>query len=133
MVLGSRVTLAMFLLGLALIVFLPSKGHVALGLVGRIASVLSRYGLLPETTFYAVEFTANIVLFVPLGFLLPMALKSFRSRPVVLTAIVGFLFSCGIELLQFIVPGRVSDPRDLVSNTLGAIFGAIIASFYLRK
>lgn len=64
------------------------------------------------------EFGLNILLFVPIGIIAVRFLRSWWLRilgPLVLT----FL----IESLQLPLPDRVSDPRDIVANMLGALIG----------
>ena len=70
------------------------------------------------------EFAANILLFVPLGFLLRFV---FPRGGWVGAVLAGAAISVVIEVLQTFTP-RVSDPRDLLANTTGAIVGALIAA-----
>lgn len=71
----------------------------------------------------------NVLLFVPLGFFLPVLWKWFRSfwR----TALFGFGFSLSIELLQLMTP-RATDINDLMTNTLGTIMGWCLGRAVLR-
>lgn len=62
----------------------------------------------------------NVVLFLPLGFLLPLLWVDFRS--VWKTLLVGFLTSLTVELLQ-IFTYRATDVNDLMTNTLGTLLG----------
>lgn len=67
----------------------------------------------------------NVVLFVPLGLILPLFLRISSARRVAMT---GFFLSLGIELAQFVADvtvstGRVADVDDLLGNTLGALVG----------
>lgn len=62
----------------------------------------------------------NIIMFMPLGFLLPLIWKEYDNLP--RTTITGFCFSVGIELCQ-LLNRRASDIDDLIMNTLGAIIG----------
>jgi VanZ family protein len=39
---------------------------------------------------------------------------------------IPFLMTLGIETAQIWVPGRVSDIRDVISNTLGAMVGVLV-------
>jgi len=66
----------------------------------------------------------NIVLFVPLGWLLPMVWPQLQSlrRVVVLVAAC----SIAIELAQFAVPGRTPTTDDVLLNTVGGLIGAIM-------
>ncbi len=76
-------------------------------------------------TFGKVEFGANIVMFVPIGFFGALALPRLRWL-VVPAAIVA---SAGIELLQFArLPDRVGTPRDVVANGIGALVGYLLAA-----
>ena len=62
----------------------------------------------------------NIILFVPLGFMLPFLWKKYNSlRP---TLMFGFGMSLAIELLQ-ILTYRSTDINDLIANTCGALLG----------
>ncbi len=60
----------------------------------------------------------NIALFGPLGFVLPRALGSTR---VALVALI--LLAVGIEVSQLVIPGRDSNPSDVLFNTLGGVLG----------
>lgn len=71
----------------------------------------------------------NVVLFVPLGFFLPVFWKHFK--PVFRTVLFGFCTSLLIEVLQ-IFTFRASDVNDLMTNTLGALIGWILARITLR-
>jgi glycopeptide antibiotics resistance protein len=70
------------------------------------------------------EFIANILLFVPLGVLLRVGLPRLTW---VFAAVVGSAVSVVVEVLQ-VGSVRVSDPRDLVANTVGAVAGALVVA-----
>lgn len=82
-----------------------------------------------------IPIAANVLLFVPWGFLLFIALYSVR-RPTlqtyVLTVLLGFTFTCGIEAWQYFLPSRVADVNDIIWNTIGALLGAILGHFRER-
>ena len=63
----------------------------------------------------------NIILFVPFGILLPLALGIKRK-----TILFGCLASCMIEILQFVFAMGTSDIDDIILNTLGTVFGYVI-------
>ena len=67
-----------------------------------------------------VPYVLNVLMTIPLGFLLPLLWPSFRSLPKV--ALTGFFFSLGIEGAQLFLI-RASTVDDLWTNTLGAIIG----------
>jgi glycopeptide antibiotics resistance protein len=81
-----------------------------------------------------VPIIANILLFVPWGFLLFIALYTV-DRPTmqtyVLTVLLGFTFTCAIEGWQYFLPDRVADINDIIWNTTGAFLGAILG--HLRE
>lgn len=72
------------------------------------------------------QLLGNVVLFVPLGFLLPML--STRCRRAAITAAVGLSVSVGIELVQLallltLAARRSVDVDDVVLNVAGACLG----------
>lgn len=71
----------------------------------------------------------NVLLFVPLGFFLPFFWKEFRSFGK--TVLFGFCTSLVIELLQ-IFTFRATDVNDLITNTLGAALGYLLARAVLK-
>ena len=75
-------------------------------------------------TFDRVEFAANVAMFVPLGI---FAVLWFGVRGWWTAPVLGFLTSGAIELAQAVfLDSRVSDARDLLSNTLGAVVGMLL-------
>ncbi|MGN0136324.1 VanZ family protein [Anaerotignum sp.] len=78
--------------------------------------------LIPFHHFFAntLQFLLNIVMFLPLGVLLPLLWKRFSSWKK--TAGFGFLFSLLIEISQLFC-FRITDLNDLLMNTLGAVLG----------
>lgn len=121
--LAARVLLAVFALLLAYTVLLPSDGHEVLGLVRSVAQVISGVGLPFWLVFRVLEFSANIVMFVPFGVLVPLAFGRLDGRVAWLTIAAGAGLSMAIELSQLVIPGRVSSVLDVVANTLGAAVG----------
>lgn len=72
----------------------------------------------------------NIILFITLGFFLPLLFKGFDS--VKKTLICGFLFSLSIEVLQ-ILTLRLTDVNDLITNTLGTLLGYLLLRIFYKK
>lgn len=68
----------------------------------------------------------NVVLFVPLGILLPFLWKKYRTWKA--SILFGFGMSLAIELLQ-ILTYRATDINDLIANTLGTAIGYGIYQF----
>lgn len=74
----------------------------------------------------------NIVLFLPLGFLLPIMYKQFRNF--IFLCIAAFLCSFLIESIQYFISinwgyNRIADIDDLVLNVIGSILGFILYVF----
>jgi VanZ family protein len=74
----------------------------------------------------------NIAGYVPAGFLLALALRSrLRTRTAVACAIVaGLLLSLAMEAMQMFLPGRIASNVDVLTNTLGAVIGALAAPLF---
>ena len=71
-------------------------------------------------TISRLEFTANIIMFLPVG-----ATAWWWTASVANSTLIGFCATAFIEIMQsFAVPGRFSDIRDIIANTLGALIGA---------
>ena len=62
----------------------------------------------------------NVIMFMPLGFLLPLIWRRYRKMG--RTVLTGFCMSLSIELLQLFCL-RVTDVDDLTMNTLGTAVG----------
>ena len=68
----------------------------------------------------------NIMLFVPMGYMLPYFSGWFRAKVRIRPAVACFLISFGIENLQLITRRGFYDMDDLVSNTIGGIIGQFL-------
>ena len=75
------------------------------------------------TTGYLSEMAFNVAMFIPVGALAALLIPR-RRWPLALLA--GVAFTTVIELVQVPEPHRISDPRDLVMNTMGAVFGVLL-------
>jgi hypothetical protein len=81
-------------------------------------------GLPAWITFGKIEFAANIVMFIPIGFFGALCLSRFRW----LIVPIAIAASTTIEYVQSTrLPDRVGTPRDVVANTLGAVLGLVLA------
>ncbi|HEX8169875.1 MAG TPA: VanZ family protein [Thermoanaerobaculia bacterium] len=82
-----------------------------------------------------VPMIANVLLFVPWGFLTFITLYTVE-RPTmqtyVLTILLGFSFSLCIEGWQYFLPSRVADINDVIWNTAGTILGTFLGHARLR-
>ena len=73
-----------------------------------------------------IDTILNVILFVPLGFFLPLLYKKYHNIKTV--ALTGFLFSLAVEFVQMFDWGS-SDVNDLMTNTAGSCIG--FAVYYL--
>lgn len=75
---------------------------------------------------------ANILVFVPWGFLMFLALdtpRRQRRQTYGLTFAAGLLFALALEIWQMFLPAPVTNPIDAVPNAFGALLGAAAAHF----
>lgn len=72
----------------------------------------------------------NILLFIPLGMVLPILWSRFRQKKY--TLLFGFGTSFVIELLQMLT-FRATDVNDLLTNTFGTYLGFLCADHLLQK
>ena len=92
--------------------------------VARAALVPHWPAVAAQLTYNHVEFTANILMFVPLGILLVLLLG---RRFWWLVILIGIAMTTVIENAQRFIPGRVSDFRDIESNSIGTVIGVLFA------
>lgn len=72
----------------------------------------------------------NILLFIPLGTMMPILWNKFRSQRN--TLLFGLGVSLAIELLQMLT-FRATDVNDLITNTLGTYLGFLCAQILLNR
>lgn len=79
---------------------------------------------------YSKNTFLNVLLFVPLGFLLPAIWSRYRSLKK--TLLIGLGLSLLIEILQ-IFTFRLTDVDDLLTNTAGAVIGYLLSRWFSAK
>lgn len=84
-------------------------------------TILSTWGKTAQEHAYFIE---NIMMFVPLGILLPMLFKKIRKLQY--CVLTGFLCSCTIEVSQLITQRGFCQLDDVITNTVGAVVGWMI-------
>lgn len=72
----------------------------------------------------------NIVMFIPLGIILPLMWTRYDDFKQ--TVRYGFYVSLLIEISQLFVRSRATDVNDLIMNTLGAVIGWLIYKLFSR-
>ena len=118
-----RVLLAAYITLIGVIVFWPTP--VDRPVAGRIRTAVGAVQEAGATSvsYNTVEITANVLMFVPLGVLLVLAVP---RLPWWWAPIAAGLFSCAIEFVQFaFVAQRNATVVDALANTSGAVIGAL--------
>ncbi|WP_449372228.1 VanZ family protein [Arthrobacter psychrolactophilus] len=121
-----RIALAatvMYIVGVVLIVFWPAPvDRPASGQLHTILNWLHNHGMPRFIGYGQVEFTANIVMFFPMGYITSAWLKKIWPG-----IILGSLASGLIELGQALfLPDRFATGMDVLANTIGAGVGAVL-------
>ncbi|WP_025157118.1 VanZ family protein [Leifsonia aquatica] len=93
------------------------------GLLTTLLALFAETPVLSWVDYDVVEFTANILMFVPMGALLTLLLGRERWW---LALALGVMATLTIEFVQLFLPARFSDARDLLANTLGTLIGIAI-------
>ena len=99
--------------------------------IGKLKSFSPEIVLIPFLDMISgpIDTVLNIVLFVPLGFFLPLLYKKYSRISNI--ALTGFLFSLSIEIVQMFGRGS-TDINDLITNTVGASLGYFIYKWFVR-
>lgn len=110
---------------LAFIVFWPRPVDRNLsGELARLLDLLHSAGVPAWINYELVEFSANVVLFLPAGLLLAAWLS---PRWAWLAAVAGVCCSAAIETGQaLLIAGRYGTAQDVIANGLGAALGTVM-------
>ena len=73
-----------------------------------------------EFTWFQIR--ANMLLFIPIGFFLPMIIK----KPFFMPLIAGVGVSVTIELLQLVLRRGTCETDDVISNSIGMLIGFVV-------
>ena len=130
----KRIKGTLFILYLGFIAYFGFFARIA----GRTRSHEDDYNLVPfysigkyvkvtgasEIPDFIINILGNIIVFMPVGIFLPYLFSNkpwaYKKRYVLM---IGFLFSLGVESIQYILSVGVFDVDDLILNTLGALIG----------
>lgn len=115
----ARVVLSLYGLGLAMIALWPVPVDSPAGpLLRRVTHVL------PALTYARIEFSSNILLFVPLGVLLMLILRRrYLILPIAIAVTVAIECSQALMLDQ-----RTPSVLDIIANTAGACVGMLVVA-----
>ncbi len=102
----------------------------------RVLAWLHTHGAPRWIDYHAVEYSANVAFFAPLGLFLAVLLRGRRwdsasarfAVGLALGTSVGLVLSCLAEGAQAaFLPDRFATADDVAANTLGAFLGAVLA------
>lgn len=96
-----------------------------------------RFAVPAEFTVYSegtvFDTVANVLLFVPLGFLYPLTRSRGGPALPVQAAILGLLLSGAVETAQLFERERYTSVLDLLANGAGALGGALLHGAVVRR
>lgn len=100
-------------------------------------SAISKYLRTHANYFYKILYAdTRLVAFGNLLMFTPLVIFTNRVFPKIklhLLLLGGFLLSLFIELSQLVIPGRVSDPVDLISNTFSVVLGIFVVRLLQQR
>ncbi|MGN7147491.1 VanZ family protein [Arthrobacter sp. SAFR-179] len=119
------------LIPLALVAYWPSPVDQPIsGQLTAVLHFLHGHGIPGWFNYQFVEAVANVVLFVPVGFVGALSFSEQRWWQI---GAFGLLISGCIELGQLLfLHDRFASPSDIVTNTSGAIIGALLATLAVQ-
>jgi VanZ family protein len=81
------------------------------------------------STYTAFDAAINLLSYLPFGLLVGLALRARFSAVASLAGALclGVLLSAGMEYLQMYLPARISSNMDMLTNSAGALLGALLA------
>ena len=81
-------------------------------------------------TYSSFDSIANLLAYLPFGLLLGLSLRARlgAGRSVLLATLGGVALSAAMEYAQMYLPTRTSSNLDLLTNSIGALAGAILAA-----
>jgi len=121
-----------YLIALITFVFFPRPILVD-GSPSEIANFLHEHAGVFYKILYAdarVIAIANFFMLTPFVLVIRYAVPTFQKRKIFF---LGISISLVIELTQILIPGRVPDFADLVSNTVSVIIGLLLIRFLQKK
>ncbi|MCG0275387.1 MAG: VanZ family protein [Thermosediminibacteraceae bacterium] len=82
------------------------------------------------TSIGKINIIANVILFIPLGFLIPFLVKKFNKFATVIG--LAFVISLIFELIQLIFGIGNFDIDDLILNSFGAMIGFVVHVWWIK-
>lgn len=108
-----------------------------LGVIGVITLAPFRFALPTEIHILAsggwFDVVANVLLFVPLGFLYPLTRAGDDEPSALRVLVLGLLLSAAIETTQLFERERFSSIIDVLTNAAGAALGTLVLRGTMRR
>ena len=81
-------------------------------------------------TYTGVDALSNLLAYFPFGLLLALNLRTYfgNGRSVLLATLLAMALSAAMEYLQMYLPVRTSSNADILTNSIGALGGALAAA-----
>src|SRR5258708_28865735 len=98
----------------------PYQFRVPPGMAGPVEALLDSWATPPSS--YG-DLVANLLLYVPLGFVGALAMRGGRASRLCVMTLAGLVLCTGIELAQFYDIGRLTNMSDVYPNTSAAALG----------
>ena len=80
---------------------------------------------LPKGSLF--ETTANVLIFLPFGYLTVRAWRSRTNHPIFMAGLLSFLCSAAVEFFQLFCDDRSPGTTDLITNVTGGTMGGYLA------
>lgn len=127
-----QLILAAMLVPLAFIAYWPMPvDQPVQDQLANVLRFLHRHGIPAWFNYKLIEASANVALFIPLGFVSALAFPDKRWWQI---GAFGLLTSCCMELGQLLfLYNRFASPLDLVTNASGAVIGSLLAALLVRR
>ncbi|WP_339181242.1 VanZ family protein [Paenibacillus sp. FSL R5-0701] len=130
----SMLAFAIYMLGVMHFVFFPID--VNIGIYANQTPWYQSIQWIPLLTADAPSFLLNIVLFMPLGFMLPFLKPWIHSMRT--AALAGLALSILIEITQLMLRvslgnARSTDLNDIIANTTGSVLGYVILNLFTKS
>ncbi|MET4589366.1 VanZ family protein [Arthrobacter sp. 754] len=127
-----RTVLIAMLIPLAFVAYWPSPvDQPVQGQLSALLRFLHARGIPGWFNYQFVEASANVVLFIPLGAVASLAFAEKRWWQI---GALGLIVSGIMELGQLLfLHNRFASPLDVVTNTGGAVIGALLAAAALKQ
>ena len=120
--------LARYLVAAYALLIVYASLHPFAGWVDNGATPLAWLAMGPPRYITAFDVTANLLAYLPLGFLGVLALFPLARgvRATVIAFLLSTLLSAGLESLQTYLPSRYASNIDLAANATGALIGTLM-------